>query len=125
LTNRARAKTRNIRCVVRIIPMILTFLFVAKVGLMLSAQAAGESAYDEGEHPKAGEKFEGNKSLNLFEPWLAPFNHGTTLFQDTDSAGAIKAFEAALEKAPQDKRCTVRNTIALAHAIIGDRKSTR
>src|SRR3546814_7259806 len=57
---------------------------------------------------------------SLFEPWLAPFNHGTTLFQDTDYEGAIKEFEAALEKAPQDKRCTVRNNIALAHEIIGD-----
>ncbi|NYG58115.1 tetratricopeptide (TPR) repeat protein [Nocardioides daedukensis] len=120
MTNRARVKMRNILFLVGIIPVILTFLFVAKVGLMLSAQAAGESAYDEGDHPKAGEKFEGNKSLNLLEPWLAPFNYGTTLFQDADYEGAIKEFEAALKKAPKDERCTVRNNIALAHEVIGD-----
>ncbi|MDT0201115.1 tetratricopeptide repeat protein [Nocardioides sp. AE5] len=120
MTNRARAHTRNILFAVGIVPAVLVLVFVTKVGLMLSAQAAGDSAYDDGDYTKAGEEFDANTGTNIFQSWIAHFNRGAALFQAEDHEGAIASFEKALANVPDDKECKVRINIALAHEAIGD-----
>lgn len=111
---------RNRLFIIGILPIIVALLFITKVGLMLNAQADGDSAYDEEKFAAAGEKFEGNTSLNFLESWIAPYNHGTALYRNADPEGAIKKFKTALADVPEKKECMVRVNIALSHEVIGD-----
>ncbi|WP_067439689.1 hypothetical protein [Nocardioides jensenii] len=119
-TNPARRTWRNRLLLIGLLPLVLAVLFAGKVGLMLSAQAAGDDAFGKDDFAKAAREFAGNGSLNVMEPWIASFNEGAARHQDEDYQGALSSYDAALEDVPDDEECTVRINMALAHEALGD-----
>lgn len=115
-----RAPRRNLLFVIGIVPSILALLFAGKVGLMLQANAAGSSSYDDGQYADAMGSFERNLTANLFEEWKAPFNRGDAQHQDKAYDDAIESYETALKSVPTEDECTVRINLALTHELVGD-----
>ncbi|WP_156388614.1 MULTISPECIES: hypothetical protein [unclassified Nocardioides] len=119
-TNPARRRWRNRLFLLGIVPLLAALLFVTKVGMMLSAQADGQSAYDKDKFSKAAKAFGDNASLNVMEAWISPFNEGAAKQRDEDYDGALEKYDDALKDVPDDKECTVRINIALVHEVLGD-----
>ena len=122
MTTNPRATRRNQFFLWGLLPTTLVLLLLAgKVGLMLRTDAAGRAAYASGEYGAAHRApFDANRSLNVLEPWKAPFNAGTALYRQAEHEGAVAAFEAALDAGPGEEQCTVRINLALTHEAIGD-----
>lgn len=104
-----------------LLPLLAAVLLAAKVGLMLVHDHQGRGAYDEGRWDPAGQSFAANRTLNLFEPWLAPFNEGAARYRAGDLGAAADRFEEALPLAPSDRECTVRVNLAIVWEAVGDR----
>ncbi len=117
---RLTRRTRNRLLAWGLLPALLCLLFAGKVGLMLSADAAGRLAYEQGDFAVAQQEFASNDRLNLFEPWKARFNEGDARYQQGDHVGAVSRFEAALTDVPHEHDCTVRINLALTHERVGD-----
>lgn len=115
-----RRRTRNLLWLVGIVPSLLLLLFAGKVTLMLSAQASGDTSYSSEDFGAAADSFGGNRTLNWFEGWVAPFNEGTARHRLEDYDRAIDRFEEALPQAPDEEECTVRINLALSHEARGD-----
>ena len=120
MTANPRAARRNQLFLWGLLPALVLLLLAGRVGLLLRADAAGRAAYASGEYGAAQGRFEANRSLNVLEPWKAPFNAGTALYRDEELAAAVDAFEAALDAGPGRDECTVRINLALTHEAIGD-----
>ena len=120
MTTNPRATRRNQLFLWGLLPALVLLLLAGKAGLMLRADAAGRAAYASGEYGAAHDRFDANRSLNVLEPWKAPFNAGTALYREAEHEGAVAAFEAALDAGPGEDECTVRINLALTHEAIGD-----
>ena len=120
MTANPRAARRNQLFLWGLLPALVLLLLAGRVGLLLRADAAGRAAYASGEYGAAQGRFEANRSLNVLEPWKAPFNAGTAHYRDEELAAAVDAFEAALDAGPGRDECTVRIDLALTHEGIGD-----
>lgn len=115
-----RVAARNRLFLWGFLPSLLLLGFALKVILMVSAQSAGSTAFDEREYDASREEFASTRTLNLIETWKAPFNEGDARFGQQDFEGAIEEFEAALEQAPDSEHCMIRVNIALSHEEMGD-----
>jgi hypothetical protein len=113
---------RRILNLVGLLPLLLVLLFSAKIALMLSHDHDGRGAFDGGRYDDAAAAFSGNRSVNVFESWVAAFDEGAARFADGDADGAVTAYRAALADVPTEEECTVRINLALAEEAIGDAK---
>ncbi|HWJ10152.1 MAG TPA: hypothetical protein VNS46_12295 [Nocardioides sp.] len=104
------------------LPALLVLGYLVKVGLMLQHNAAGRDAFDRGEYDSAASEFFDTRDLNLFEPWVAPFDEGAAHHAEGAFDDAIAAYDAALEDVPERDECTVRINLALAHEAVGDQR---
>jgi len=120
VTTTSRSARRDQLFLWGLLPALVLLLLAGRVGVMLRADAAGRSAYGSGEYADAHDRFDANRSLNVLEPWKAPFNAGAALYRDRELDGAVDAFEAALAAGPGEDECTVRIDLALTHEAIGD-----
>ena len=119
-TNPLRRRWRNRLFLIGILPAVLALLFAGKVGLMVSAQASGDSAYGKDDFAGAAKAFAGNATANFLEPWIAPFNEAAAKHRDEDFAAALTRYDVALDDVPGVEECTVRINMALSHEAIGD-----
>lgn len=115
-----RSDLRTLLLLAGLLPALLALALAVKVGLMLRTDAAGRDAYDRGDRDGAAAEFHDNRTLNWFEPWVAPFDEGAAWHADGDPARAISLYEKALEDVPVAEECTVRINLALAHEAVGD-----
>jgi hypothetical protein len=113
---------RRILYLAGLLPLLLALLFSAKVALMLSHDGHGRSSFDDTRYDDAAAQFSDNRSLNVFESWVAAFDEGAARFANGDDEGAVSAYQAALEDVPAEDECTVRINLALADEAIGDAK---
>ena len=105
-----------------LLPLLLVLLFSAKVALMLNHDGHGRGSFDDTRYDDAAAQFSDNRSLNVFESWVAAFDEGAARFANGDDEGAVAAYRAALEDVPAEDECTVRINLALAEEAIGDAK---
>ena len=120
MSTNPRAARRNQLFRWGLLPALVLLLLAGRVGLVLRADAAGRAAYASGKYGEAHDRFAANRSLNVLEPWKAPFNAGTALYRDQELEAAVDAFGAALDAGPKPDECTVRIDLALTHEAIGD-----
>lgn len=117
----ARAsRLRGALVVAGILPSSLVLAFTAKVVLMVVHEQSGLDRFGAGEFGAAAEEFAANRSLNLFEPWIAPFDEGAALHADGELDAAVDRYHEALVVVPAEEECTVRINLALAHEALGD-----
>lgn len=103
-----------------ILPALLVLAFGVKVGLMVQHDRDGRDAFERGDHDGSQREFAANRSLNLLEPWVAPFDEGTAHHVEGQYDAAVLDYESALDDVPEREECTVRINLALAHESIGD-----
>ncbi|UUW89830.1 hypothetical protein ABFU82_14120 [Nocardioides sp. WV_118_6] len=115
-----RARLRRVLLLAGLLPALLVAAYAVKVGLMLHDNAAGRDAFVRGDTDGAAAEFAGTRSLNLFEPWIAPFDEGASWHAEGNYPSAVAAYLAALEHVPRREECTVRINLALAYEAIGD-----
>ena len=116
----ARRAVRNRLLVAGLIPLVLVLMFVLKVALMLGNASSGRSALEVGHPDEALTAFAANGTLNLLEPWVAPYDEGIARYALEDYAGAVARFTRALEDVPPEQECTVRINLALSQEALGD-----
>ena len=119
----ARPRLRRVLLLSGIVPALLVVAFLVKVLLMLHDNAAGRDAFDRGDHDGAQASFAENRTLNLLEQWVAPFDEGTAHHAEAEYDAAIADYRAALEDVPLREECTVRINLALAHESVGDARA--
>lgn len=115
-----RARLRRVLLLAGLLPALLVAAYAVKVGLMLHDNAAGRDAFVRGDTDGAAAEFAGTRSLNWFEPWIAPFDEGASWHVEGDYAAAVASYLTALEHVPRREECTVRINLALAYEAIGD-----
>lgn len=115
-----RRRTRTVLYLVGVLPSLLLLLLTARIVLVLQHDARGLSAYEAARFADAAEQFADNRFLNPIQRWIPPFDEGGARFRLEDYDGAVVAFEAALELAPDDRECAVRVNLALSHEALGD-----
>lgn len=120
-----RMRVRRILHLAGLVPLLATLAFSGKVFMMLHHDGAGEDAWIRGDGPTALEQYSANRSLNLLEPWIAPFDEGDAAFLLHDYAQARDLFVIALTTVPHPQECTVRINLALSYEAIGDAASSR
>jgi tetratricopeptide (TPR) repeat protein len=118
--NRRRRRLRRRFLLAGLVPLAVALAFSAKVATMAWADHTGRDAYGEGNFAEAQDQFAANGTLNLFEPWISPYDDGTALYQLGDFTGAEDALEEALGLAPAGQVCRVRINLALTDEAIGD-----
>ena len=115
-----RAGRRRAFYLAGLLPLLLAVLFSVKVVAMRHHDDAGAQAWRAHDGATALEQYSANRSLNLLERWLAPFDQGDAAFLLGDHARARDLFTTALETVPEKQECTVRINLALADEAIGD-----
>ncbi len=116
----ARRRTRR-RLLVAGLPLALVALAVQwKVAVMLVHDRDGRSDYAAGLYGDAQDAFASNRSLNLVEAWISPYDDGTARYRLADFSGAVRLLEDALAAVPSEEECRVRINLALAHEALGD-----
>lgn len=118
----SRGRRRLTLMVAGALPALLVLAFALKVALMLQGNAAGRDAFERGDYDGAASEFFDTRSLNLLEPWVAPFDEGTSHHAEGLYDDAIAAYEEALERVPDREECTVRINLALVHEAVGDER---
>ena len=116
-----RRRRRRALYLVGLLPSLLLLLLSGRILLALHDESAGLAAYDAGRFDEARRHFAANRVLNPIEPWIAPFDEGDARYRLADFAGAVAAFEAALQRVPDRYECLVRVNLALAHEAVGDK----
>jgi len=116
-----RRRRRRVLYLVGLLPSILLLLLSARIVLALQQESGGMEAYDAARFDEARRHFAANRVLDPLEPWVAPFDEGDARFRLADFPGAVAAFEAALERVPEDHECLVRVNLALAYEAVGDK----
>jgi len=115
-----RIARRNQLFVLGVVPALVVLLLAIDVGVQLKANHDGRAAYDNKAFADAEEAFLDAAGVELPEGWVKPFNAGAAAYQDGQYADARSHFESALDKAPDDRECTVRVNLALTHEALGD-----
>lgn len=117
---RGRAPTRRTLYLAGLLPLLAVLAFSVKVFVMLHHDGAGGDAWDRRDGAAAMEQYAANRSVNVFEPWIAPFDEGDAAFLLADYPRARDLFITALTSVPHEQECTVRINLALAYEAIGD-----
>lgn len=121
MSHPARTRTRNRLYLIGVLPALLMLLLSGRIALLLLEESSGMSAFGAEEYGDARDDFAANQVLNPFERWIAHFDDGTARHRGGDLAGAVAAYEDALDaELPAEWRCPVRNNLALAHEGLGD-----
>ncbi len=119
-TPNPRARLRRNLVLAGLLPTVLVLLFALEVALTSLNDRAGRDRFGAEAYDDAAGQFGDNRSVNVIEPWVAPFDEGAALHADGDLTGAVESYEAALEDVPSEEACTVRINLALAHEGLGD-----
>lgn len=106
--------------VLGLLPLLLALALSAKVGAMMGLDDRGRSGFADGELERASNAFAANAWLNVFEPWVSPFDQGTAEYALADYPTAKRLLEQALLGVPEEKECLVRVNLALTHEALGD-----
>ncbi|HPZ51073.1 MAG TPA: hypothetical protein PLA44_14570, partial [Propionibacteriaceae bacterium] len=102
-------------------PMAILLLgFAVKVFVMTSDAEAGRSAYGTGKYEEAKRRFDATQVVNIFEPWVAPYNQGTTLYQMLRYGEARTSLEASLALVTPRYDCMVRLNLVATIEAQGD-----
>lgn len=118
---RAAANVRRRRVLLWSAPvMLLLLLFGVKSISMVAVNESGRGAYSAGDHDSATRQFDRLGLLNLFQWWIAPYNHGTALYQTGDLDRAESELQIALDRAPQDKSCQIAINLSRVLEAQGD-----
>lgn len=115
-----RLRLRRRLLVLGLLPLLLALALGVKVGVMLGLDDRGRSAFGAGEFERASEAFAANGRLNVFEPWVAPFDEGTADYRLADFGTARDLLEEALLVVPGGHECLVRINLSLALEALGD-----
>lgn len=120
-----RAHTRRVLYLAGLLPLLVALAFSAKVFLMLHHDGGGEAAWARRDAAAALEQYAANRSLNVLEPWIAPFDEGDAAFLLGGYPRSRDLFITALSTVPHRQECTVRINLALAYEAIGDAAARR
>lgn len=115
-----RARLRRNLVLAGLLPALLALLFALEVALTSLNDSAGRDRFGAEAYDDAADQFADNRTVNLIEPWVAPFDEGAARHADGDLADAVESYEAALEDVPAEEACTVRVNLALAREGLGD-----
>lgn len=118
-----RAGRRRVLYLAGLLPLLVALAFAFKVVTMRHHDGAGAAAWHAHNGTKALEEYSANRSVNLLQPWLAPFDAGDSAFLLSDYPRARDLFTTALDSVPHKQECTVRINLALADEAIGDAAS--
>ena len=119
-TPHPRTRLRRALLLAGVLPALLVAGYVLKVALMLHDNAAGRDAFVRGDTDGAARAFADTRTLNWFEPWIAPFDEGASWHAEGDYETAVRDYQAALAHVPRREECTVRINLSLAYEAIGD-----
>lgn len=114
------AHHRRVLYLIGLLPLVLAVAFFVKVLLMTHHDSAGIEAWDQRDGAVALEEYSANRSFNILERWLAPYDSGDAAFLLTDYPRARTLYTEALATVPHEHECTVRINLALADEKIGD-----
>lgn len=123
--NPAGRRLRRVLLLAGIAPAVVVLAFAVKVAAMLVNVGAGSDAFARGDYAAAAGEFSDNKTLNWFQPWVAPFDEGAAHHAAGDLPTALELYSRALRDVPPEDECTVRINEALAHEALGDRAAER
>jgi tetratricopeptide (TPR) repeat protein len=115
-----RVRLRRRLLVLGLLPLLLALALSVKVGVMLGLDDRGRSSFADSEFERAAEAFAANGRLNVFEPWVAPYDEGTADYRLADFATARALFEEALLVVPGERECLVRINLSLTLEALGD-----
>lgn len=104
---------------------ILLLAFSVKVFVMTSDTEAGRSSYGTGKYDEAKRRFDATQVINIFEPWVAPYNQGTTLYQLLRYAEARTELEKSLTLVTPTYDCMVRLNLVATIEAQGDELMAR
>jgi hypothetical protein len=101
---------------------------VALVAVALAARMIGMTivndrgvdAFNRGGYGSSPTGFELLQTANVLQRWVAPFNHGDSLFRQKKYRQAESQFRSALDLAPAGRSCMVRVNLVLTVESIGD-----
>lgn len=115
-----RAHRRRVLYLAGLLPLLLAFAFTVKVVTMRHHDGAGLDAWRAHNGATALEQYSANRSVNLLQRWLAPFDAGDAAFLVGAPGRARDLFTTALDSVPHRHECTVRINLSLADEAIGD-----
>lgn len=115
-----RAHRRRVLYLAGLLPLLLTLAFSLKVVVMRHHDGAGLDAWRAHNGAVGFEQYAANRSVNLLQPWLAPFDAGDAAFLLGAPGRAQDLFTTALDSVPHRHECTVRINLSLADEAIGD-----
>ncbi|GAB3624933.1 hypothetical protein GCM10027418_30190 [Mariniluteicoccus endophyticus] len=102
-------------------PVWLVLVLVAVLLLTkLADNAAGRESYVGHDPAGARQRFERTQRINVVEPWIAHFNHGTAAYQLRRYAEARTDFSTALASVPKTHDCMVRLNLVETIERMGD-----
>ncbi len=104
---------------------VLLLAFAVKVFVMTSDNAAGRASYGAGQYDTAQRRFDATQVVNIFEPWVAPYNQGTTFYQLLRYTEARASLEKALTLVPPRYDCMVRLNLVTTIEAQGDELMAR
>ncbi|MBS43913.1 MAG: hypothetical protein CMH83_12280 [Nocardioides sp.] len=113
-------RTRRRLLLLGLLLLLPALVLSGKVGLMLWHDRQGRDALAEERYADARDHFAANRTLNLVERWVAPYDEGIALYGLDEPSLAVTAFEDALVVVPPDEECRVRVNLAVAHEAVGD-----
>lgn len=102
-----------------VLPALAAAALTLEAAVVLHHDAEGRGALDDGAPARAVEAYAANRTLNVLEPWVAPYDEATARFRAGDPAGAVRGYTDALPLAPAAQECRVRTDLALAHGAAG------
>jgi hypothetical protein len=115
-----RARLRRLLFWLGVPPLLVALALVLKVGTMVALNSSGRDAFDHGRLGPAVAAFRSTLAANVLEPWVAPYDVGTTLYRQHDYEGARHRLEDALALVPSAEECRVRVNLALTDEALGD-----
>ncbi len=115
-----RRRLRRVLFLLGLVPLFLSLLLVLKVATMLHFNSSARDAYGQERFTGAAAAFSTTLLGNVLEPWVAPYDLGTTRYRQGAYAGARDQLEDALALVPPGEECRVRTNLALAEEALGD-----
>ncbi|HSX67514.1 hypothetical protein [Nocardioides sp.] len=107
------------------LPTLVALLAAVHLWLLVHGNDSARDDYEAGRYADARSTFEGARDLGVVSPWIAPFNAGTAAYGAKEYKAAVTLFSAALEDAPDDRKCDVRVDLALTHKAMADQAASR
>lgn len=120
VTDDPRIRLRRWLYLAGIVPVAVALAFTLKVVVVGHHDRAGRTAWGLDDAPTAMEQWRANRSLNLLQSWIAPFDTGDAAFRMHDWGHAISDYRTALKDVPQKDECTVRINLSLTQEAVGD-----